>query len=128
MPSPAPPRWSRTLLLLLVGINIVLQLTNATLIKLATELGFSRLLPVLAILSAVAILSFGRLVVWNSMHKRFPVSLAYPATALFFPCLVALAWFMGEIVTERQVFGVALVTFGVLLLIRAEGKQEHPSA
>jgi drug/metabolite transporter (DMT)-like permease len=105
------------LLLALVALNIGLQLLNATLIKFASGLSAARLEWIAVVLVLVAGLSVGRFVVWGAMHKRFPVSVAYPATALFFPCLVAVAAAFGEPVSGAQIAGAALVTGGVLLLL-----------
>ncbi|HET9819681.1 MAG TPA: hypothetical protein VFP92_11010 [Rhodanobacteraceae bacterium] len=105
------------MLLLLVTLNIALQLVNAALIKFASGLSSVQLGLIAAVLLLVAVLSFGRFVVWGAMHKRFPVSIAYPATALFFPCLVAVAAAFGEPVSAAQILGAGLVTAGVLLLL-----------
>jgi drug/metabolite transporter (DMT)-like permease len=119
-PAKSAPGDRRTGLLLgLVALNITLQLVNASLIKYASGLTAARVLAVALILALVAVLSFGRLLVWGAMHKRFPVSIAYPATALFFPCVVAVAAAFGEHVSFTQVLGACLVTCGVLLLLRA---------
>lgn len=117
------------LLLSLVALNIALQLTNATLIKFASSLSQPQLGLIAAVLALVAVLSFGRFVVWGAMHKRFPVSIAYPATALFFPCLVAVAAAFGEPVSATQVLGAGLVTTGVLLLLlpSSSGQVESPA-
>jgi drug/metabolite transporter (DMT)-like permease len=117
------------LLLALVALNIGLQLANAALIKFASGLSTAQIGLVAAVLSLVAVLSFGRFVVWGAMHKRFPVSIAYPATALFFPCLVAVAAAFGEPVSATQVLGAGLVTLGVLLLVLpARTRQDEPLA
>ena len=117
------------LLLALVALNIGLQLANAALIKFASGLSAAQLGLIAAVLSLVAVLSFGRFVVWGAMHKRFPVSIAYPATALFFPCLVAVAAAFGEPVSATQVIGAGLVTLGVLLLVLpARTRQDEPLA
>ena len=55
--------------------------------------------------------------VWGEMHKRYPLSLAYPASALFFPLVMVLAWLYGEVVTPAKVAGSMLVTFGVMLCV-----------
>lgn len=117
--TPAPNRQRTRLLLGLVALNIGLQLVNAALIKFATRLTAAQLAWVVGVLVLVAILSFARFVVWGGIHKRFPVSVAYPATALFFPCLVAVAAAFGEHVSIQQVAGACLVTAGVLLLLRS---------
>lgn len=106
------------LLLALVALNIALQLINASLLKFATDHSVARAGLVVAVLGLVTLLSFCRFVVWGAMHKRFPVSIAYPATALFFPCLVAIAAAYGEHVSFAQVTGACLVTLGVVLLLR----------
>ena len=105
------------LLLALVALNIALQLVNAALMKFASGLPAAELGLLAAVLVLVAVLSFGRFVVWGAMHKRFPVSVAYPATALFFPCLVAVAAAFGEPVYATQILGAGIVTGGVLLLL-----------
>lgn len=115
------PTW---LLLGLVMTSIVLQLANASLIKYASARLHAHPVWLSLLLLLVLAISFGRFIAWGAMHKRFPVSLAYPATALFFPCLVALAWAYGETVSMAQVIGAGLVTLGVLALLLSP-KQKH---
>ncbi|HEX7341278.1 MAG TPA: hypothetical protein VF269_03280 [Rhodanobacteraceae bacterium] len=106
-------------------LNIVLQLVNASLIKLASSHPYAKMPWIAVILAIVLTLGFARLVVWNAMHKRFPVSIAYPAMALFFPCLVVLAYVYGESVSGMQMAGACLVTLGVLLLLgKASGTRD----
>jgi drug/metabolite transporter (DMT)-like permease len=42
---------------------------------------------------------------------------AYPASALFFPGIVAMAWWFGEQVGPAQIAGAALVMTGVVILL-----------
>ncbi|TAN11884.1 MAG: hypothetical protein EPN34_06075 [Burkholderiaceae bacterium] len=65
----------------------------------------------------VMILGLVRLMVWGAIHKRFPVSTAYPITALFFPCLLILAWLYGEHISLIQITGASLVVAGVVILL-----------
>lgn len=111
----APRTW---LLLVLVALNIALQLVNASLIKYASSRSAAQGGLVIVVLALVTVLSCGRFVIWGAMHKRFPISIAYPATALFFPCLVAIAAIYGEHVSLAQALGAILVTLGVVLLLR----------
>lgn len=105
------------LLLGLVLCNIALQLTSAVLVKYSTRIPLSEWFLLGVVLALILGLNFSRFVVWGQMHKRYPLSVAYPATALFFPCLVLLAWALGEEVRLPQVAGAILVTAGVLALI-----------
>ncbi|MBB6184229.1 hypothetical protein [Oleiagrimonas soli] len=105
--------------------NIAMQLINASIIKYATQLLHVSPVLVALLLSAVIVLSFGRFLVWGAMHKRFPVSVAYPATALFFPCVVVLAYVYGEHVTTAQALGAGLVSLGVILLLRPAVQPEQ---
>lgn len=110
------------LLLALVSINIALQLINASLLKYAAVMLHDHRGLVVMLLFVVIGLSFGRFAVWGAMHKRYPVSVAYPATAMFFPCLVALAYVYGEPVSVQQVCGAVAVSMGVLLLLSPSGR------
>jgi drug/metabolite transporter (DMT)-like permease len=77
----------------------------------------SAMLLVAAALVLVICLNFGRLLVWNAIHKRYPVSLAYPLSAIFFPGVVIIAWLMGEPVDGMQIAGGIVVMIGVLLML-----------
>lgn len=107
-----------TILLGLVALNITLQLINAALIKYASSHLEQQLGLLVIVLAVVLALGAGRFLIWGAMHKRYPVSIAYPATALFFPCLVVLASALGEPVSANQFVGAGLVALGVLLLLR----------
>lgn len=115
-------------LLALVGANITLQLVSASLIKYAASLGRSHLVVILGVLAGVIVLSLGRFAAWNAMHRRYPVSVAYPASALFFPCVVALAYALGEPISMPQAAGAGLVTLGVLLLLRDRNSTDEVNA
>jgi drug/metabolite transporter (DMT)-like permease len=108
------------LLLGLVLANVVLQLCGALLAKYSVRVPASEFWALALIVGLILLLNLVRLVVWNAMHRRFPVSLAYPATALFFPCLVAMAYLLGEPVRAMQVAGAGLVTAGVLVLLTGD--------
>lgn len=105
------------LLVAFVAGNVTLQLFAAKLIKDATALPPSRPFALAFMLGAVLVLAAARFLVWGEMHKRYPLSLAYPANALFFPLVMALAWFYGETVTTANIAGAALVTIGVVLCL-----------
>jgi multidrug transporter EmrE-like cation transporter len=112
------------LLLGLVLCNIALQLVSAVLVKYSTGIPLTDWIALGLVLALILALNFSRFVVWGQMHKRYPLSVAYPATALFFPCLVVLAWAMGEQVRMPQVAGATLVTAGVLALVVYGGDAE----
>jgi len=124
----ATAQGSNRLLLILVGANIALQLISASLIKFAASLDKAHLMIILAVLAGVVLLSLGRFAAWNAMHRRYPVSVAYPASALFFPCVVALAYALGEPVSGPQALGAGLVTLGVLILLRKGASQDDVTA
>lgn len=115
--STPPPSFRRSLLVGLVLINVTMQLCSAWLLKLAPPFDAATLLPICLILGAVLALNVTRFVVWGFMHRRFPLSVAYPASALFFPGVLVMAWWFGETVGPAQVAGAALVLVGVALLL-----------
>lgn len=110
-------KHATALLLAFVAGNVSLQLCAAKLIKDASALPPTRPLLLASLLAIVLALAAARFVVWGEMHKRYPLSLAYPANALFFPLVMALAWFYGETVTRANIAGAALVTVGVVLCL-----------
>ena len=97
--------------------NVCMQLTSALLLKLAPEARRENLVVVGAILAAVLLLNVARFVTWGALHRRFPISVAYPASAIFFPALLAMAWWLGEDVGAAQLLGAGLVLLGVVLIL-----------
>ncbi|MEO8186383.1 MAG: hypothetical protein ABI580_03355 [Burkholderiaceae bacterium] len=112
------------LLLTLTLLNIVLQISSAALIKVAAILSHPGLTQIAMLLALVFSLNMGRFMVWNAIHKRYPVSLAYPVSALFFPAVVGLAWFMDEPIGVWQVVGTFMVMAGVSWILLPE-KNSH---
>jgi drug/metabolite transporter (DMT)-like permease len=105
------------LLLGLVFASVGLQLVNAMLVKLASGSPSPPLLVVGAILAAVLLLSFVRFFIWNGIYRRYPISLAYPLSAIFFPGVVLVAWAMDEPVGIPQLVGATLVMVGVIRFV-----------
>lgn len=119
-----PNRLSnRTRIRLLVGLvflSVGLQLVNATLVKLASATPSPAPLVIAGLLAVVLVLSFARFFIWNGIYRRYPISLAYPLSAIFFPAVVAVAWSMGEAVGLLQILGAAIVMLGVIRFISPE--------
>jgi transposase len=93
--APAPDA-SRLALLWMVGASVGVQLACAVLLKYAVLLPGTRRTLAMAAVALVIFLNFLRFLIWNRIHKRYPVSLAYPLSAIFFPAVVLLAWATGE--------------------------------
>ena len=110
-------RRATALLVAFVIGNVSLQLLAAKLVKDASDLPPSRPFALALLLGIVLALAAVRFMVWGEMHKRYPLSLAYPASALFFPLVMVLAWLYGEAVTPAKMAGSMLVTFGVMLCV-----------
>lgn len=130
-PVGTPNRLSnRTRIRLLVGLvflSVGLQLVNATLVKLASATPSPAPLVIAGLLAVVLVLSFARFFIWNGIYRRYPISLAYPLSAIFFPAVVLVAWTMGETVGIVQVAGVAVVMAGVIRVITPEsGSADDP--
>jgi drug/metabolite transporter (DMT)-like permease len=115
-----PQRARLRLLVSLVLTSVGLQLINAALVKSASATPAPSLLVAGGLLMAVLVLSFVRFFIWNGIYKRYPISLAYPLSAIFFPAVVAIAWAMGEPIGFPQVCGATLVMVGVIRFITPE--------
>jgi drug/metabolite transporter (DMT)-like permease len=118
------PRARLRILLGLVTLSVGLQLVNALLVKLAAATPSPPLLVFAGLLFAVLALGFVRFVIWSGIYKRYPISLAYPLSAIFFPGVVLMAWAMGEPIGAMQVAGATLVMAGVALVVTS---QPHPA-
>jgi drug/metabolite transporter (DMT)-like permease len=109
------------MLVALVFASVGMQLLGAWLLKQAPVVGPATLLPIAGILLVVLALNALRLCVWSALHRRYPISLAYPLSALLFPCVIALAWFTGEAIGPWQVAGSLVVMGGVALMLGGTG-------
>jgi drug/metabolite transporter (DMT)-like permease len=108
--------------LAVVTVTVLLQLLGAALLKqasLSVRLGL--LVPALFILCAFGVQGL-RFLLWGYAHKRWPLSVTYPLTAVFFPMLIALAAFYGEPVTLQQWLGGLCITAGVAWLALQRGE------
>ena len=102
-----------------------MQLGSALLLKLAPDLHRDNLLSVGLILAAVLLLNLVLFVTWGALHRRFPIGIAYPASAAFLPALLAMAWWLGEDISPQQLVGAAIVLFGVCLLISDQARRHE---
>lgn len=99
-----------------VTVTVLLQLLGAAFLKQATlSVHVGLWLPALFIVAAFGVQGV-RFLLWGYAHKRWPLSVTYPMTAVFFPMLIALAAFYGEQVTAAQWLGGFLITGGVAWL------------
>ncbi len=122
--APAPDA-SRLALLWMVGASVGVQLACAVLLKYAALLPGTRRTLAMAAVALVIFLNFLRFLIWNRIHKRYPVSLAYPLSAIFFPAVVLLAWATGEHVGAFQVAGSIAVMAGVAVML-SDVKVDEP--
>lgn len=102
---------------LLVFSTVLLQLAAAWVLDTAAGWGSSAgwTIAVVAVMAALA-LNVGRFVIWGYTHKRFPLSLTYPLTTLFFPCILLLSYFQGEAVGGMETLGTVLITVGAIIM------------
>lgn len=107
----------KTVLVGLTALNICLQLSSALLLKLAPAATRANLVKLALVLGAVFLLNGARFATWGAMHRRFPISLAYPFSAIFFPAIVLVAWLMDEPVGALQLGGAVLVMAGVARIL-----------
>lgn len=99
-----------------VTLTVLLQLLGAACLKQATlSVHLGLWLPVLFIVAAFGVQGL-RFILWGYAHRRWPLSVTYPMTAVFFPMLIALAAVYGEQVTARQWLGGLLISGGVAWL------------
>lgn len=99
--------------LAVVTVTVLLQLTGAALLKQATLAVHLGLLITAIFIAAAFGVQGARFLLWGYAHRRWPLSVTYPMTAIFFPLLIALAMLYGEQVAPHQWLGGLLITAGV---------------
>ena len=96
---------------------VALQVLGAVLLKvLADQVHVAITLWIVAGVGGVIVLNVLRLVVWGYAHRRFPLSMTFPISSLFFPCMLLVALVFGDPIGARQVVGAILITLGVIWL------------
>ena len=107
---------SRAQAVLLVLFTVVLGLVSAFCLKetaLADNITATMLLMVLGV---VATVNVGRFWLWGYIHRHFPLSFSYPLNSLFFPLILILSYYYGEVIRLMQIVGVVMITSGVAIL------------
>ncbi|HET7396343.1 MAG TPA: hypothetical protein VFK12_07875 [Gammaproteobacteria bacterium] len=102
--------------LAVVTATVLLQLLGAILLKQATRtvnMGF--IFPVVFIAIAFGVQGM-RFLLWGYAHRRWPLSVTYPMSAVFFPLLIAVAALYGEKIAVGQWLGGLFITAGVMWL------------
>jgi drug/metabolite transporter (DMT)-like permease len=102
--------------LTVVTVTVLLQLVAAALLKHAALVAPGGLLLPAALIAVAITIHALRFVLWGYAHKRWPLSVTYPMTAVFFPIVIAMAAWYGENIRAGQLVGSACITLGVLWL------------
>jgi drug/metabolite transporter (DMT)-like permease len=102
--------------LAVVTVTVLLQLVGAAFLKQASlDTHLALWIPAAFIVAAFGVQGL-RFLLWGYAHKRWPLSVTYPMTAIFFPMLIALAAAYGEPVSVQQWIGGFCITAGVAWL------------
>ena len=102
--------------LFIVLLVVMANITGAVVLK---ELAMRPELSILWLISGVAIVVFlngFRFVIWGIAHSRYPLSMTFPLTSLFFPLLLAVSYFYGDPLPWTKWLGTGLITAGVFWL------------
>ena len=115
--KPAEDEKSRFAALPVMLGAVTLQVLGAVLLKvLADQVHVAITIWIVAGVGGVILLNVLRLVVWGYAHRRFPLSMTFPISSLFFPCMLLVALAFGDPIGARQVAGAVLITLGVIWL------------
>jgi hypothetical protein len=100
--------------LVVVFVAVALNIASAVTLKALAGLAS----PTLWTLGAAGVLVTGlnvvRFVVWGVAHRKYPLSLSYPLSSMFFPLMLGVSYLYGDPVGFREVAGTGLITLGVL--------------
>jgi len=100
--------------LLVVSVAVVLNILSAVTLKSIADLQHASMWLLLGALGVVTLLNGLRFLIWGVAHKRYPLSLSYPLSSMFFPLMLGVAYLYGEPIKTNQVAGTVLITVGVL--------------
>jgi len=100
--------------LLVVFVAVALNILCAVLLKTVADLGDVSPWVLIASIGVVAALNGLRFLVWGVAHRKYPLSLSYPLSSMFFPMMLGVSYLYGDPVQATQVLGTGLITVGVL--------------
>lgn len=110
-----PGKTGRAGPVVLVLAIVLLQLAAAWVLDHAADRRAGLIVAAAAIVVAIG-LNLGRFVLWGYAHRRYPLSHIYPLTALFFPCILILSYFQGDVVGATEILGTVLITAGAVIM------------
>ena len=102
--------------LLLVLLTVVLGLLSAFFLKEAAQKEGVTLAVLTGTIVVVAGVNAGRFLLWGYIHRHYPISVSYPLNSAFFPLILLMGYYYGEVVSVNEIIGVALITLGVGML------------
>lgn len=106
--------------LTLVILTLIIGVVSAAILDTLANTNSLSLIAFIKGILLVLCVNVSRLVLWNYIHKHYPLSKSYPMTALFFPLILGLAVYKGDATTVAQFVGVAFITLGVYQLSKVE--------
>ena len=109
--------------LVLVLCAVALQLASAWILGRGAHAEHANALLASTVVIAAIGLNMLRFLVWRHAHQHYPLSHTYPLTALFFPCILVMAYFEGEAISLHQAIGTVLITSGALTLASSKGSR-----
>ena len=99
---------------LVVFVAVALNILSAVTLKSIADLQEASLWLLAGAIAVVTLLNGLRFLIWGVAHRRYPLSLSYPLSSMFFPLMLGVAYWYGETIHATQVAGTALITAGVL--------------
>ncbi|MDH5527345.1 MAG: hypothetical protein OEY97_08580 [Nitrospirota bacterium] len=102
---------------LVVLATVALQIGAALVLKGLADRPQAPMLLLAGGMALVVAFNGLRFVMWGVAHRRYPLSLTYPMSAVFFPLMLLISHQFGEPVAARQVAGTVLITCGVLWML-----------
>ena len=103
--------------LLAVMITVLMGVATALLLNHAANTRPSVAVLLAAVLAPVFAINVVKFWLWGWIHRRYPLSQTYAASALFFPLIYAIALWTGEArLDSAKILGTILIVGGVVLL------------
>lgn len=100
----------------LITFTVLLNVSGSIIMKEISQHSGTDFYIVFIAILLVIVINLIRMGLWNIIHRKFDLSYSYPLTSLFFPLVLVVGYFYGDVITWNMVVGAVIITLGVSVI------------